>query len=373
MMSRSLSCTLPFALFSACSLLLQLSSSTFVYAANDEQQQNQSTSRCFDQQDNDPYVYFVYYEGNECSSGSKNAVAVDGRVVGANFTRHGIADSGFSCAEQTACNIHAESKQCQDLSLAATDSTSLASEGSLSYNNESQLLECDPTNSLIGGTECGVLDTGGAMCQESSLYSNCHFSAVLQSELIANPDLVKNDNAANEGFFNDRLTVIHYSDEECQNVASVRTHLTGNDTVVVPSNEDVSCYEAMACWLDPTSGKCKDFGASTTIDIAHKISNSTIYACVDGECTALEPGCNPTPLYPNCFVQVAHTAEFLSNPAQFLNPSTVSSDGSTEDDDEDNDQTISSTGPSSSASFPFSLHFFPAASAVVYYLLLLLY
>jgi len=260
----------------------------------------------------DPFVYYVYYGGSD-PCGTDSAVAFHGRVADSNYTIQS-ARSSSSCAAETACLVDAENEAC----LAVKGD--VVAEASFSYDDEGHIVECDPTNENIGVDYCEVQEKD--VCLQSSVYPSCHFRAVPQSELVANPTIVKNNEVGDQ--VDDQITVIHYSDSNCENVAAINQHLVGNATVTVPEDSDVTCDEAMACALNPSSPPCKSLGLTKEIEIRHEINTEgNVVACVD-ECVTPSVDCNQTPIYPSCYVRVVRSKEFFSDPASFLDPGTTS-------------------------------------------------
>ena len=95
----------------------------------------------------EPFLYYVFYEddafGTQCRA---NPAAIKGYVSGNEFPVTG--GSGDTCAAEMACQIDANSNQCENLDRTVSGS------GVTVVTADGQIQECDSTNFVVGQTEC---------------------------------------------------------------------------------------------------------------------------------------------------------------------------------------------------------------------------
>lgn len=266
----------------------------------------------------EPFLYYVFYEddafGTQCRA---NPVAIKGYVSANEFPVTG--GSGVTCAAEMACQIDANSNQCEDLDRTVSGS------GVTVVTADGQIQECDSTNFVVGQTECFFFEG----CTESSAYPRCNFDIVKTSDLQSDPMMLANDDPSD---LEDYAYLVYYTDDFCTDIAGVKGAVSGTTFEIPRLGRDVACDDAMACVLQPDGSTCQTIRAvssSGDLDEAKvrvQTRGDKVFECDSfneavGEdtCAVIEPRpCRPSSTIANCHFRWLSARDLATNPRRLV-------------------------------------------------------
>ena len=254
----------------------------------------------------EPYLYVVYYENEGCGGG---AVSMIGFASEDDEILYGGRSSTGLCAHESICLVDWDSSQCQEMERTK------AGNMTFSIGEEGLIFQCDETDT---DGDCSVLDK----CYGSSVYPNCHFIVALTSEIVANPDLIRNTDTSN---LDQQSYLMFYSDAECSDFEGMQSVASGPTDLAV-TDVSVSCQDAMACLFFPDGQACEKAvnggELGTTRIIAETRNNGrNAFSCEeDGTCSEMSPDvCMSSSIHPSCHYRWVSAVQLIEDPAKFLN------------------------------------------------------
>lgn len=273
--------------------------------------------------------YVIYYEQEDCGSEAVSAIGFvsddDDELIGYTGGENAL------CATESLCLVDPNSEQCQALEFVKKGETTF------SIGEDGLIFQCDSTNT---DGECSFLD----QCYGSSVYPNCHFIVATTSDIVKNPDLIRNTKTEGNTALDEHAYLVYYADSECSELEGIHGIVNG-ETEVAVTDESISCRDAMACAFHPLGAACN----STMGDggVTAKIMRMLTGPHVNGEATTckLEGDCVPVPnskciqstIHPSCYYRMPTAVALLSNPDEYLTYYSV--DGETESKNEKDGKT----------------------------------
>lgn len=116
------------------------------------------------------FIYYVFYEDNECTDPASIWSSVDGEVVTVDIVSN---YSEYSCAVRSSCAIDPKSKICEALRDGPDHTATFVSKTEVDENTGMQAVYgCDTSNAEVGQDECFVISPRD--CIASSLVPGCH-------------------------------------------------------------------------------------------------------------------------------------------------------------------------------------------------------
>lgn len=256
------------------------------------------------------YSYLIYYNNDSCGQ----AATVKGRVVGDNITFVGSQSETGICALESLCILDHTSEQCilaEHMTL-TRNGTSL-----VTLNDQGHLVECDSTNAAVNQDECEVQGS----CFSSSIYPNCHFQQVLDTELVANPDLLLNEQAAEQQQgLNETFYFVVYQDEACTDFILLVGLVIG-ETYEYPMPDTDDCYLAASCYFEPEGATCKSLPTTGITEVVKtSVRSDGVYFedPTTNQSAFLDSSlCLPNEK-PKCYFRLVPTSELFAEPSKFV-------------------------------------------------------
>lgn len=116
------------------------------------------------------FIYYVYYEDDECTEPASIWSSIDGEEVTVDIVSN---YTEYSCAVRSGCAINPSSPLCKALRDGPDHTASFVSKTEIDKSTGHQMVyDCDTSNVEVGQEECSVISP--RECIASSLIPGCH-------------------------------------------------------------------------------------------------------------------------------------------------------------------------------------------------------